>query len=637
MINKLNPLGKFICTIGNLPSSYTMSLTYEEQLLWLCNYIENTVIPAINNNAEALQEVENLFNQLKSYVDNYFDNLDIQNEINGKLDTMAQDGTLANIINVQIFNDLNEKIEDNFNQISNTHNLHLYGITTHQSNEYAVTQGGCIVAEDTVVMLQNKNNEENNGYLKRFNYKTGVTSQNVLHTDLQHGQSMCFNASQNIIVITSYNTNHLKIVDADTLLTINTINLDFTPCAIAYEKNMKAYFISELHTPNIHIFTDEFEFASTIYIDYLQNINQRGLIDLAFNGSKLMAMNMYEVFEIDKITGETFNHAKMSQNVDYNVTLTEPEFFDYESEDRYVVGGILYPSVVDRGWGNLNSIFAYYDKNLNYKRINSTVQGWINKSRTIYVDNTSISYYRDGSEAYPYINIYEAINACSVTDLVNCRINLTDNYSENKPVVIIGTRCKAISINANSKNINGFLLEHGVNLNVFGNPNITPCNFSNYFQNQSNALAVLRDLCNLYISPCTSNNGSVYIDNGCKIIVASLDIDFENTENYGELNFKQCNNEVYNPSLSSSLGLVKNRSYHHSENNLQSYNMRFPANGGFITVTFEDNTRETIQIANCPGSVGSGSLTASFSSHSYYVDVALSSSKPFKYVRACWI
>ena len=108
-IKKLNPFGRFCCTIGNLPSSYMLSLTYEEQLLWFCNYLENTVIPAINNNAEALEEVQRLFVELKEYVENYLYNLDLQEDINNKLDEMAEDGTLAEIINQEIFTELNDR------------------------------------------------------------------------------------------------------------------------------------------------------------------------------------------------------------------------------------------------------------------------------------------------------------------------------------------------------------------------------------------------------------------------------------------------------------------------------------------------------------------------------------------------
>lgn len=97
-IINLNPFAKFCCTIGNLPSSYMASLTYEEQLMWLCDYLQNTIIPSVNNNAECVKELQELYVILKNYVDNYFENLDVQKEINVKLDKMAEDGTLQQII-----------------------------------------------------------------------------------------------------------------------------------------------------------------------------------------------------------------------------------------------------------------------------------------------------------------------------------------------------------------------------------------------------------------------------------------------------------------------------------------------------------------------------------------------------------
>lgn len=85
-------------TIGVLPSSYVDSMSYYETLLWLCNYLENTVIPAVNNNGEAVTELQNAYIQLHDYVEHYFDNLDVQTEINNKLDEMVEDGSLTEII-----------------------------------------------------------------------------------------------------------------------------------------------------------------------------------------------------------------------------------------------------------------------------------------------------------------------------------------------------------------------------------------------------------------------------------------------------------------------------------------------------------------------------------------------------------
>lgn len=99
-IDKLQPRAftKFCMSIGAVPSSYLEALSVEGQLLWFCSYLEKEVIPAVNNNGQAVTELQNLYLQLKDYVDNYFDNLDVQEEINNKLDDMAESGELADII-----------------------------------------------------------------------------------------------------------------------------------------------------------------------------------------------------------------------------------------------------------------------------------------------------------------------------------------------------------------------------------------------------------------------------------------------------------------------------------------------------------------------------------------------------------
>lgn len=107
----LPPFKKMCITIGNLPSSFMESMSYYEALCWLVNYLQEQVIPAVNTNSEAVTELQNAFTTLKNYVDNYFDNLDVQEEINTKLDDMADDGTLAEIINQEIFGDIQTRLE----------------------------------------------------------------------------------------------------------------------------------------------------------------------------------------------------------------------------------------------------------------------------------------------------------------------------------------------------------------------------------------------------------------------------------------------------------------------------------------------------------------------------------------------
>lgn len=80
-----------------LPAVYDDSLSYYELLCKLTAKI-NEIISADQTQSNAIIELQQLYIELKSYVDNYFKNLDVQQEINVKLDAMAEAGTLADII-----------------------------------------------------------------------------------------------------------------------------------------------------------------------------------------------------------------------------------------------------------------------------------------------------------------------------------------------------------------------------------------------------------------------------------------------------------------------------------------------------------------------------------------------------------
>ena len=125
----LPPLTKFIYTLGQLPTSYLMSMSFEEQLVWLCNYLGTQVIPAVNQNGEAVEELQNLYELLRTYVNDYFDNLDVQEEINNKLDDMAQDGSLTALIKKYVDPIISE-FENNINNIVNNQNTLIDNMNT---------------------------------------------------------------------------------------------------------------------------------------------------------------------------------------------------------------------------------------------------------------------------------------------------------------------------------------------------------------------------------------------------------------------------------------------------------------------------------------------------------------------------
>ena len=98
-----------------LPIVYDDSLSYYELLNKVVNYLNNVIsdVASVEANVgelndsygllqayvnEHMQEIVSVVNQYTEYTDNYFNNLDVQEEIDNKLDEMASNGTLSTLI-----------------------------------------------------------------------------------------------------------------------------------------------------------------------------------------------------------------------------------------------------------------------------------------------------------------------------------------------------------------------------------------------------------------------------------------------------------------------------------------------------------------------------------------------------------
>lgn len=90
------PFVRFVCSA--VPMVFDDSLSYYEALCALWKWLQDDVVNVINNNATVTEEYIELTKELKTFVEDYFDNLDVQEEINNKLDQMAEDGTLEEIM-----------------------------------------------------------------------------------------------------------------------------------------------------------------------------------------------------------------------------------------------------------------------------------------------------------------------------------------------------------------------------------------------------------------------------------------------------------------------------------------------------------------------------------------------------------
>lgn len=97
-IEKAQNVPPFVRYVAStIPMVFDNSLSYYEALGALAKSLQDTV-DVVNNNGTVTEEYIQLTKDMKEYMDHYFDNLDVQEEINNKLDSMVSDGTFQTIL-----------------------------------------------------------------------------------------------------------------------------------------------------------------------------------------------------------------------------------------------------------------------------------------------------------------------------------------------------------------------------------------------------------------------------------------------------------------------------------------------------------------------------------------------------------
>ena len=89
-----------------LPLVYDDSLSYYELLCKVVDYLNKTM-QDVDTLHKDVTDLHSAFENLQTYVNHYFDNLDVQTAINNKLDAMAESGELLNIIKPSVIEEVN--------------------------------------------------------------------------------------------------------------------------------------------------------------------------------------------------------------------------------------------------------------------------------------------------------------------------------------------------------------------------------------------------------------------------------------------------------------------------------------------------------------------------------------------------
>ncbi len=260
-IKTLPDIIKFCATIGNLPTSYMESLTYEEQLLWLLNFLNKTILPTIHETIDSVEELENWFN-----------NLDVQEEINNKLDAMVESGELQEIISEY----LNSTAIFGFDTVED-----MKEATNLINGSYAKTLG---------------KNTLNDGYGETYKIRT-ITNEDIVDNDIIIAMDDPTLVAEKIKKFSKYQTSTIHLSFDDIQLSLQNLqNNDYTSL---FDEPFFAM-LKELHDKynaifSLYVYTDYFNaITKTIYKqDFINNADWLKIGFHATNGSSNFASTNY--------------------------------------------------------------------------------------------------------------------------------------------------------------------------------------------------------------------------------------------------------------------------------------------------------------------------------------------------------
>ena len=107
-----------------LPLVYDDSLSYYELLCKVVDYLNKTMEDVTNMDSD-MDNLYDAYKELQSYVNNYFSTLDVQQEIDNKLDSMATNGELTTIITPFLENALSPIFVDSTTEMTDSKKLYV--------------------------------------------------------------------------------------------------------------------------------------------------------------------------------------------------------------------------------------------------------------------------------------------------------------------------------------------------------------------------------------------------------------------------------------------------------------------------------------------------------------------------------
>lgn len=405
----------------------------------------NKIINSTNLTGEQVENLTNAFIELQNYVNNYFENLDVQEEINNKLDDMTESGELANIINVQIFENLNNELNEVKTNVESLNfakpdYINIVDYTNAQDKTQAITE---ILSQNKKIFVPHNNTiqAENSSFIKENMQKF-----------IKNGYYITPTVTGNTAnIIQERNLNAYNKIYEDMIIPSDFVN----PIMWAHQKQSWNW------NPTIHWNMNDYT-SIVPWFQFCKNPNYTGQVPASFN----IYIGKMQVLAYD-ITKDTWIEV-------YNGFYENCAFYNYYTGGDMTRGNNLPYTTIDN----------YHRVSVNYNEINQkALHGWLGTNENYIQTNSNYKYlavrmpvYTDAP--YGYLGI-------------SLGLDLKGGPNENPIAEQCGTRTKLVSqnpeliflTNVNPEEFDIFINENMFNIiennNVF---NLQKLNKTRYLQ-----------------------------------------------------------------------------------------------------------------------------------------------------------
>lgn len=512
----------------------------------------NKIIAKVNLSGEQVEALTNAFNALETYVNNYFDNLDVQEEINNKLDAMVESGELQEIIAQYLPENVLTKSDVQYKNL----NLHRIfrkiskkGANSIDDDEdedyYSQLEGFEKIDNNTIVVCQlsNKNRANNMVLVQVINITTGVVLREA-KLPLGHANSITYNPDNGRLYVAEcmryesddrIDSGRIYQLNYGTLSLENTIEYEHVLLGVAYDR-IKHKFYGRVAQTVYEIDLNTFNTISTITLNHTANY-ATGQSFAVYNDIIATIDSIPEIINLYDIEGNYINCYSMPNYIDNSYGYGESEDLTIENNMNFYVGS--------NNAGSQNGTITWYNISHGNFVLNVPISNYNNSSISFkqnrYVDNTNVTLNPNGSESNPFNEIAELEDFCHSPNaskfsficnlknsetpyeycfLNNSKINVIIAIPNTRESIIGGLRIDNTNINLLNlkiQNRNTFNIHH-ITVSGMSNVTIDSCAFEEEQENTYCCEFYESSKCNLKGTiTVPTNEGVIKLSDGAEL------------------------------------------------------------------------------------------------------------------------